>query len=804
MSNFFYTSVDANLRKELDARGRAGMKRRTNEDFDFMLGKIANVEIIAYANSSSLDSDQIAVLGGASVRGERFQPSGKNGFLSNPEYTKPIVEYYKDASDSSFIINNAAAVITKSAPPRVGYAYNSKKTLNDDSRRVAPYITGVDVSVGDHSMALLNKATVSFVIPNVERDLDDIEAIWFRPGRFCKIRIVHPDEAIVSRQETNGQLQPKTLPSPERLKSLYGDDWPIDDFLKQVGKMNEFTFEGLITSFDFSFNEDGSVSATLSLSGRSAVYADVSMLVKTPQQEQKTEIQKSTVNLDPILGTPVITTPPPPPPPPFGPAEQGNVQPLLPVIVDPNEIAIAETRKSFYGDLYENFELISQNLLNGTNLMSQSIFIAPFPSRDPNKTDRWILKGSPYDTTVTLPNQLLQKAGTGNTTKSIPAQTQRYVTLGVIIDHVNKIVRQKIGNDKSVFIKFDDILCFSNYHANLVSCIPEDILLLPEKYDVLGDMNSYGSLTFYKKIDKDFGGSRPWPGVYNNDPKVIYPSRIFVNLQMIKKIVDDLTIKTSTFKMKTFVTAVCQRIMFATGGAINLNLISHPDDINQFILADNKFTQTVNVQGTQFNQNNKDTTIQPYSIPMFSNHPAGSIIHSFNMSAKLPTSAKNLAFVLNTSTEISESELAPYLNFMYNSGNGNAEQINKLIDKFKEKYESAQQQLTAAKSAYGKSPGMIQDVIEPLRNALLEYMKYPTIDISTSQQLIAPMFPFEADFTIDGINGLRFGDVVIFECLPTRYRINTVFSIGSITHNVDTTGKWTTNVKCFMRAQIDT
>jgi hypothetical protein len=93
---------------------------------------------------------------------------------------------------------------------------------------------------------------------------------------------------------------------------------------------------------------------------------------------------------------------------------------------------------------------------------------------------------------------------------------------------------------------------------------------------------------------------------------------------------------------------------------------------------------------------------------------------------------------------------------------------------------------------------------QALYKAITNYIKYPTADIRTSQQITAPIFPFEVEFTIDGINGLRYGDVLTFDALPTKYRINTVFSIIGITHTVSTDGDWTTKVNCIMRPSIGT
>ena len=47
MSEIFYSQVDLNLQQELNARALAG-HRRTTADLNYMLSKVANVQIKAY------------------------------------------------------------------------------------------------------------------------------------------------------------------------------------------------------------------------------------------------------------------------------------------------------------------------------------------------------------------------------------------------------------------------------------------------------------------------------------------------------------------------------------------------------------------------------------------------------------------------------------------------------------------------------------------------------------------------------------------------------------------------------------
>ena len=48
--DIFYTEVDSNLKKELNARGRSGFNRSA-KSLNFMLDKVANVQLAAYDGS---------------------------------------------------------------------------------------------------------------------------------------------------------------------------------------------------------------------------------------------------------------------------------------------------------------------------------------------------------------------------------------------------------------------------------------------------------------------------------------------------------------------------------------------------------------------------------------------------------------------------------------------------------------------------------------------------------------------------------------------------------------------------------
>jgi hypothetical protein len=86
---------------------------------------------------------------------------------------------------------------------------------------------------------------------------------------------------------------------------------------------------------------------------------------------------------------------------------------------------------------------------------------------------------------------------------------------------------------------------------------------------------------------------------------------------------------------------------------------------------------------------------------------------------------------------------------------------------------------------------------------LKKHVQYPRPTIEQSNQLAAPVFPIDAEFTIDGINGFRYGDIVDFPGIPEKYRRCTTFTIKGITHSISETGDWTTKITCMMRPKFD-
>ena len=788
MSNIFYSQVDPNLQVELDLRGNSG-KNRTTEDINFMVGKLANVQLTAFEDNKP-DPTKIVrehgILGGANVRSGRYLPAT---FLSKQDYTTTTIDF-ADATNIDAI--NVARALAGQSSLTPGQAFSQTNNLVDASYRIGPYITSVDITIGDHSMGLLNKATVNISIPNPERDLDGMEDTWFRPGRYVKIEIVQPDSAVLSKS----LLSTTSIPNKSKLKELYPTWDNLDKLETQIRKMNEYSFEGLITQFEFSYQSNGQVDATLSLTGTSNVYTDVSMWMQTPTKTD--DSKKPKIETDPVLGVVSIPTTP---------ASGTNVT------------SSVATKNEFFDKLFSQVDSLMNDARfeDGVEVVSQGII--QFKTAKTTKTvstDQFILFGEPYNPlTVNTSNNVSLVAAPNQAVSKF----SRYITLGALVQFINDEVVSKItGSAQAAQIICDTEFSCCNYYPMLTSCTPNDILLLPENTNQssmsgpsIQAMNSYGpSLTYYKYITENYTQNSDrlakWPGVHTNseaaDTNKIYGSRIFINLEIIQKILNGEDGKTGLtaggtkgFSLKLFMSIISAKLNYATGGSIDMKLVTHPLDETKLLFTDTKYLKT-----PLLGEPGRLTIVKPYSIPMFANHTNGTVVRDFKLSATLPENVKNLSYVLNEGDEVTEEEIAPYLNMMYNSKDPDS--INKAMAKYKQKHSDIYLQLLNTIASYGEAPE-VPEKSQALWKALSSYIKYPTDDIKKSQQITAPIFPFSVEFTIDGINGFRYGDVLQFISLPKKYRENTVFSIISITHTIGTDGAWTTAIRCIMRPSIN-
>lgn len=731
MSNeIFYTQVDENLAAELNARAVSSI-RRTTRDINYIAAKVANVRVTPFVfNSNDVYSvEPLASLGGTLSRSESYLPTGKNGFLTEKPITGQELEWVVDPK-------------SKMAVPII---QNVTKTTS--IHRTPPFLSSAEIAIGDHTMGLLNTATFVIEIPNVGRDINMIEELYMRPGRKIKMEIEYHPDAVITELE----LDTNTLPSKDKLKELYGTKIDIDSKLREISKMNRAVFEGLITSFDLSYNSDYTATVTINCRGTSNVLPDVTAFMNKGVVD-KNSAGKQTTN--PITN----------------PTEYENSI-LLPT---------GSGTTSFYEQLYTEAEALA---FSNISINEFALALGTLGKFDVNviagQDDDWILFGNAFATT-------------GVETKNDTKTYRRYITLNRLIVFINKYITSKLNLSVSVpEIICTSAICNSSYYENIVSADPYNILLLPED-SRKGTTEKYGNTVFFETLN--FGN---WPGFLGNDRS--YPARIFLFLPMIKDILDELdkNANGSSYPISNLLNKISEKIEYATGGAIKLKLITHPVIDSLLAFYDEKY----------LGQPGDTAVVKPYHVPMHAKlktneeDSVGSILLDFKMSAKLPDSAATLAYVLNQDpAEISEDDIAPYVNTMYQFND--PEKLKKAEEKYGITHKTYLDQLQAQKSEYGKNMTNEETRVK-LYEALVKHIQFPYAKLTQSQQALAPIFPWDVSFTIDGVNGFRYGDVLTFDALPTKYTANTVFSIIGITHSVSQDGQWKTDIKCIMRPRLD-
>jgi hypothetical protein len=755
MSQIFYSELDKNLQQELNARAKAGVGDRSEAALRYMTEKVANVSLTAYEGNKRDKTKIVHELGGKTVLTGEYLPGGDNGYLTERTYT---------LGESRWLVNEPGYGLSRDAAANI-YQYNvdditanesiTAKTYTNKSYRIPPFITQASLQINDNSKGTTNKATINITIPNPDRDLNYMESVYARPGRYCMVRIEHPDSALMTlnNPDIQGKLLPSSLPARNLIKERYPE---ADTEYDELRKMNKIQFEGLITSFEYSYNQDGTISMTIYILGTSQTYTDLSMIMQTNATGSITGSNSETI-------TPAST---------------------------------------FYTEIY--------NEVKSRSDLQQAL-----------------ATGVPADQ-ITDPDWAFGiKSGASGwfwNYQSISGKYSNSITLDYLIDFINRKILSKLNdvvNSPKIYSS-KTAGCYSNYYPFLVSSNPDNILLISNTADPeLIESDSYGLL---RGIDADDRKApRKWIDFVENtegsewldkDVNFGVPGNIFINLELINSISKKLTTANNEFNVGSFLKEISNEISSATGGSISMKLITDPEDLTVMYYRDVNWFKDA-------------SSPQPYLMPMFASSPNGTLVRDFKLSAKLPSSVQSLMYSINSTDKVTESQLGPYISFMYNNGTstrtpqtvtttdgnlitvdemtaygGGKELTEKLANEYKAAHEKYVLELLTARDTFGQDPRS-ETKRNAVKSALIKYLQYPFPTIQQTNQVAAPTFPIDAEFTIDGINGLRYGDIIDFPALPEKYRTNSTFTIKGINHSISTTGEWTTQVSCLMRPKFD-
>lgn len=746
MSDVFYSQVNSTLKKELTARSMAGKLNRTTTGIDFMLNKIANVVVSAYDNIED-DKPITSIGGGISTTnkyGGSYLAGGTDGYLVN------------------------------------------------DSTRIGPVLTGVQINIADQAQFAMNSATINITIPDPST-LDLIEESFLKPGRTVQIKIQHPDSAILSG--TTLLAQDEMLFTTRILKQQYGDN-PED--IEQFLEMNKMIFNGFVNGYKSEYQTDGTITFTLTVTATASIYTDVSMFVSNPEIPNAKIDQKVTNTFSNRIKDSINSI--------VESQKKDNPNGFITTHQILDNTPVKQDRTILYGPLYTNPD--------GTKYQYKT-FISIGLLIDYIEKILYEPVSKPKEISTNIPDN----------SGAVVLSEQ----LGLTPTEVNDIVPGTFETSEQTSVPNMRIICNdqiskTRFFKELVSADPQRIFLY-QGNEAEFKTNSYGFETItvatgdgitqtdtptgnlivadsiddignleYTSVNTNpinyFDGIKNEenvPGFYETTTIEGEPvkhgclSRIFIELNVIEELESTLKDDTKTpFTIKNFMIAISTEIKKQTGLTIFPGLIFHPELPSTLIYYDTKYI-------------GPDKNVAEYEIPVFSSADQGTIVREMKLGYDLPAEFKNalLGFQSVNISPTAASAFNPYLN---SSGTARKQHIKEWKIKHKEAIDilsEAKQDLTNDYQDSAK--------IKKLQDALQNYDKYSLPDLEESLTAQKPRWVYNLEFTIDGINGFRYGDVLHFRGIPKKYRDDYVFNIVKIVHNVDATGQWTTAISCISR-----
>ena len=756
--DLYYSQVNSSLKKELLARSQTGKLNRSPKSIDFMLNKLTNVKIYAF-EGDTVTTDPIGVLGGGLVT-----QNSENGYSYLPSGTS-------------------------------GYATNV-------STRPGPVITGVTVNIADQGEKGINTATINLTIMDPAQ-LVEIEDTFFRPGRPLKIEIVQPDDVIQNTESGTGALlnRDELLYTTKILQQQYkGTDQDLDEFRK----MNQLIFTGLVDGFKVEYNADATLNVTLTTRSIFGIYPDVSLFISNPQIPNSSIDRTITKTFSDTLKGDINNE-----------VERlkkdypdGFIQKFQ--ILD--EIKNETDRVMLYGPIYKSKDnqkygyttMISVGLL--IDFLYKYIYLPAVDTKNndspvvvPNMQivcDDRLCKTNYYEELVSAnPSRILLYQG--NTEES---KTNTYTALGnkefgrssrditTTSDEFNNSIEvnpdSSFFSNTSIFESNIDPPIFSPTITNADASFNKKAAsteLDLEDYNITyyDDIENIGNIPgFYQVSDKDEVNPT------SESTKYGCLSRILINVETIAEIESNLREQTTRpFTIKNFMIEISNEIKKQLGYAIFPGLIYHSESPSTLLFYDQNYF-------------GPDLQIAEFEIPVFSSKSQGTVVRDIKLSYDVPDKYKNLLFGFR-SQAVSPTKVASYNPYLISNSSKAREEEQ---EKWKENHKKSLTQLADAKSELTKD---IYDksYIENLQNALELYVKYsqPSLQESIDQQ--KPRWLYTLEFTVDGINGFKFGDVLQFRGLPKKYNQDYVFIVDKITHQIDATGNWTTTLNCGTRAR---
>jgi len=344
-----------------------------------------------------------------------------------------------------------------------------------------------------------------------------------------------------------------------------------------------------------------------------------------------------------------------------------------------------------------------------------------------------------------------------------------YVELGAVAEFINHLLTQFDDPIKQIFL----VQCYGNithYNQNIVSAYPIDVYF-PDEY-----MGQYSQI-------------KPFAPPYNIltefvDPGNINIGRILLGTDFVistfKRFVAEQSGNTNIqYKNITkFFEEILKRINQSTGDSYQFTPVLFEPTQNNI-----KGSGVLSILSIEDTNIPKSITIEPFSFKSSIYKP---LLRSVNISSQPPPQAATAAFVAAR-------------------GNTKPEQTNVQVSRAKDRdiptydqeYKRSIEQ-AAILIFNGVYMGFSETWSEQLRGFLVKLRKSATT--TDSHWLYKAIYPVDFSFTIDGINGFKFGDTLSTNMIPELYNseYKMVFTVTKISHVIENKD-WQTTVSTVAR-----
>lgn len=281
--------------------------------------------------------------------------------------------------------------------------------------------------------------------------------------------------------------------------------------------------------------------------------------------------------------------------------------------------------------------------------------------------------------------------------------------------------------------------------------------------------------------------------------------------------------KSTSNTLNDFFKKIFTSINLNSGGAIKISTAANPKNIKEILIIDTQYMPA---------------EIQPVVIPAISEN---SICRAMSLSAKIPSELTSAASVAANSGagSVNSDGIKPFTKFNTKMIKKDLEEqptdeVQKIIDKTKEAIEALTNKLKDLQSYAKLQEGEIDfsDDIKEVKeeiDVLNKNLKTATIALASPLELIGArgpstefvadaqaylksvgsdknysvVYPLDFSFTIDGINGIKFGDAVTSNYMPAVYRDNSTrcaFTVLNVSHEISG-GDWTTSCTTVFRVR---